>query len=79
MDVYDGDQQTPLHKAVLYLQMEAIQVLAMNGADLNMRDGAGNTALHVSEGVGWQGVEHGWSYGWSREGLEVEQEVEYKL
>ncbi len=48
IDKYDGDQQTPLHKSTLYLQMEAVQVLAMNGANLNIKDGTGNTALHVS-------------------------------
>jgi len=64
MDLVDEDQQTPLHKATLYLQMEAVQVLAMCGADLNVRDGAGNTAPHVSELMGKGEEESGDGEGW---------------
>lgn len=52
MDLFDGEGQAPLHKAVLYNQLEAVQVLAMNGVDLNTKDPLGNTALHVS--AWWQ-------------------------
>ena len=47
MDLFDGEGQAALHKAVMYDQLEAVQVLAMNGIDLNIRDTVGNTALHV--------------------------------
>lgn len=51
MDLFDGEGQTPLHRAVMLGQLEAVQVLAMNGADLNVKDPSGNTALHVCEHV----------------------------
>jgi ankyrin repeat protein len=52
MDLLDGEGQAPLHKAVMYNQLEAVQVLAMNGINLNIKDAAGNTALHVREKCG---------------------------
>lgn len=48
MDLLDGEGHAPLHKAVIYDKMESVQVLTMNGVDLNMKDSVGNTALHVS-------------------------------
>ena len=62
LDVVDGDGHCPLHKAVMYGQLEAVQVLAMNGADLNIKDALGNTAIHVSCGGGeglWVGLRGG--------------------
>lgn len=47
VDLFDVEGQTPLHKAVMYNQLESLQVLAMNGVDLNSKDPSGNTALHV--------------------------------
>lgn len=49
MDVFDVDGQAPLHKAVMFDQMESVQVLAMNGVDLNIKDTSGNTPLHVRQ------------------------------
>lgn len=48
MDVVDVEGHAPLHKAVMYHQLESIRVLALNGANLNITDPSGNTALHVS-------------------------------
>ena len=48
MDLLDTDGHAPLHKAVMYNQLDSVQVLAINGANLNITDQSGNTALHVS-------------------------------
>lgn len=47
-DSLDAESQAPLHKAVLCNQPDAIQALMLNGANLNIRDSTGSTALHVS-------------------------------
>ncbi len=60
MDLFDGEGQAPLHKAVMYNQLESVQVLAMNGADLDIKDPLGNTPLHVSDvalSVSWQMID----------------------
>ena len=49
MNLYNEEWQTALHVAVMYNQMESVKVLAMNGADLNVKDGSGNTSLHVCQ------------------------------
>ena len=46
--MFDEEGQSPLHKAVMYNQLEAVQALAMNGVNLNLKDASGNTPLHVS-------------------------------
>ena len=47
-ETHDMDGQAPLHKAVLYGQQDSVQGLVLAGADLNIRDGNSNTAVHVS-------------------------------
>ncbi len=49
MDIFDEEGHSPLHKAVMYNQLESVQALAMNGVNLNIKDASGNTSLHVSE------------------------------
>lgn len=49
MEIFDEEGQTPLHKAVMYNQLESVQALAMQGINLNMKDTSGNTPLHVSD------------------------------
>ena len=47
-ETHDMDGQAPLHKTVLYGQQDSVQGLVLAGADLNIRDGNSNTAVHVS-------------------------------
>lgn len=48
----DGKQKTPLHSAVTYKQMEALQLLLEKGADIGARDVTGMTPLHVAAMLG---------------------------
>ena len=45
---YDVDGQAPLHRAVFGNQADSVQALILSGADPNIPDAAGNTAIHVS-------------------------------
>ena len=47
VDIFDDEGHSPLHKAVMYGKLESVQVMAMNGVDLNIKDSLGNTSLHV--------------------------------
>lgn len=49
MDLFDSEGQAVVHVAVTYNQLESVQVLAMNGVNLNITDPLGNTPLHVSQ------------------------------
>ena len=44
----DSEDHTPLLKAVLYNQPQAVQSLVLAGVNLNTQDLAGCTAVHVS-------------------------------
>lgn len=47
-DIRDGEEQAPVHLAVLHHQVDCVQSLARSGADLNILDSNRDTALHVS-------------------------------
>lgn len=51
MDIFDEEGHSPLHKAVMYSQLESVQAMAINGINLNIKDASGNTSLHVSQEV----------------------------
>jgi ankyrin repeat protein len=48
----DGKQKTPLHSAVTYKKIEAMEYLLEKGADLAARDVTGMTPLHVAAMLG---------------------------
>jgi len=52
VDVRDEMQNTPLHEAAAYNQVEAIAILVAAGADLNARDIHGDRPLHKAVSYG---------------------------
>ena len=48
LNIQNQQQQTPLHLAVLTQQHNLVEALVAGGADLEMRDRSGNTALHLA-------------------------------
>ncbi len=47
MNIRDLDQRTPLHVAIMTSNLKAAMFLVESGADLNLCDYRGNTALHM--------------------------------
>ncbi|KAM6396250.1 uncharacterized protein O9250_012295 [Rhynochetos jubatus] len=48
LNLLDGDNRSPLMKAVQCQQEECVAVLLQRGADVNLADADGNTALHLA-------------------------------
>jgi ankyrin repeat protein len=46
-DLHDPLQPTPLHCAVKYLHKSVVEILVMNGADINLKRTDGLTALDI--------------------------------
>ena len=46
MNEQDADLSTPLHKAALWNNLEAVRILVKNGADVELQDRDGNQPIH---------------------------------
>ena len=49
VDIRNIYQQTPLHFAATFGNLEAIKLLVENGTDINAPDGEGNTPLSIAK------------------------------
>ena len=52
LNAADGFGMTPLHKAALAGDMQAVQLLVTNGAKIDLKDNGGESALHMAARMG---------------------------
>jgi len=52
----DEDGQTPLHLAVAWAKIEAVEVLMQNGVPLHEQDNRGQSATDLANRLGYEGI-----------------------